>query len=231
MRDSVLFYRSFREAIKLLPEEERLKAYEMIFDYAFDDKESDENGIASAIFKLVKPQIDANNKRYENGKRPKRNISKTEAKQKQNVSKPEANVNVNVNDNVNDNVNVNVNENVNENVNVCISDSDESPRTRKHRYGEFKKVLLTDEEYAKLVRDFGQDDTKAAVMYLDEYITEKGYSSKSHYLAIRRWVINAVHERQNKAAGSNKTAQELDEFYAMSSAWAEKMERGEYGDI
>ena len=216
MRDSVLFYRSFREAIKLLPEEERLKAYEMIFDYAFDDKESDENGIASAIFKLVKPQIDANNKRYENGKRPKRNISKTEA---------------NVNDNVNDNVNVNVNENVNENVNVCISDSDESPRTRKHRYGEFKKVLLTDEEYAKLVRDFGQDDTKAAVMYLDEYITEKVYSSKSHYLAIRRWVINAIHERQNKAAGSNKTAQELDEFYAMSSAWAEKMERGEYGDI
>ena len=66
-RDSVIFYLSFYEAIRELPESEKLKAYEMIFDYAFSGKEPEERGIASAVFKLIKPQIDANNKRYENG--------------------------------------------------------------------------------------------------------------------------------------------------------------------
>ena len=86
-RDSVVFYLSFYEAIKELPEMERLKAFEMVFDYAFKGIEPTDNGIALAIFKLVKPQIDANNKRYENGKKPKQNGSKTEAKPKQTASK------------------------------------------------------------------------------------------------------------------------------------------------
>ena len=207
MRDSVLFYRSFREAIKLLPEEERLKAYEMIFDYAFDDKESDENGIASAIFKLVKPQIDANNKRYENGKRPKRNISKTEAKQKQNVSKPEANVNDNVNENVN------IKESVKE-------------KPQKHKYGSYGNVRLTDAELDKLNNDYGESKTEAAIRFLDEYIAEKDYKSKSHYLAMRRWVFQAVEDRKTKkpdnrlgAFGNYKqssTDEEWDELTALA---------------
>ena len=86
-RDSVVFYLSFYEAIRELPETERLKAFEMVFDYAFKGIEPTDNGIALAIFKLVKPQIDANNKRYENGKKPKQNGSKTEAKPKQTASK------------------------------------------------------------------------------------------------------------------------------------------------
>lgn len=111
MRDSVVFYKSFREAISDLPEEERLKAYEAIFDYAFDEKEPEEKGIASAVLKFVKPQIDANNKRYENGKKGGRG-NQTETKPKSNdnqtETKPEPNVYVNVNENVK------VNENVNE---------------------------------------------------------------------------------------------------------------------
>jgi hypothetical protein len=66
-------------------------------------------GVAKTVFTLIKPQLDANQKRYENGNKPKvkQVISKQEAKPKQDVSKVEANVNVN------ENVNVNANENVN----------------------------------------------------------------------------------------------------------------------
>jgi hypothetical protein len=68
MRDGVVFYRSFRDAIKRLSPEDQLEAYDAIFDYAFDEIEATE-GIGSAIMLMAKPQIDANNARYENGKK------------------------------------------------------------------------------------------------------------------------------------------------------------------
>ena len=80
----------------------------MDMEYALNQKEIKLNGISKAIFSLVKPQLDANYKKYENGKQKK---SKTEAKQKQNRSKTGTNVNENVNVNDNENVNVNVNDN------------------------------------------------------------------------------------------------------------------------
>ena len=77
--------------------------------YALNQEEVELTGIPKAIFSLVKPQLDANYKKYENGKQKK---SKAEAKQKQTKSKTETNVN----ENENDNENVNVNDNDNENV-------------------------------------------------------------------------------------------------------------------
>ena len=76
----------------------------------------------------------------------------------------------------------------------------------KHKCGAFGHVLLSDAEYAKLEADYGADMVIAAVKYLDEYIEEKGYKSKSHNLAIRRWVIDAVKERQQKKAQGYRPA-------------------------
>ena len=103
MRDSVVFYRSFYDAIKNIPEADQLKVYTAIMEYAMNDVQPEIDGISLAIFLLVKPQIDANNKRYENGKKAKvkQAVSKSEASCKQNTSKSEANVNVNEKENVN----------------------------------------------------------------------------------------------------------------------------------
>lgn len=108
-RDSFIFYRSFYEAISELPKENQADSYNAIMRYALDQEEIELTGISKAIFSLVKPQLDANYKKYENGKQKK---SKTEAKQKQTKSKKVTNVNENVNENVNDNVNVNDNDKV-----------------------------------------------------------------------------------------------------------------------
>ena len=79
-RDSFIFYRSFYEAISELPKENQADSYNAIMRYALDQEEIELTGISKAIFSLVKPQLDANYKKYENGKQKK---SKTEAKQKQ----------------------------------------------------------------------------------------------------------------------------------------------------
>jgi hypothetical protein len=116
MRESTVFYRSFYEAIKELDADTQAQVYSAIFEYALNFTEVELKGVAKTVFTLIKPQLDANQKRYENGNKPKvkQVISKQEAKPKQNISKVEANVNVN--DNVNANANVNDNENVNANV-------------------------------------------------------------------------------------------------------------------
>ena len=56
----------------------------------------------------------------------------------------------------------------------------------KHKYGEYKNVLLTDEEYAKLQQLFPLD-LPARIERLSEYIASKGAKYKSHYATIRSW--------------------------------------------
>ena len=66
----------------------------------------------------------------------------------------------------------------------------------KSKYGEYQNVLLTDKEYYKLCEDY--NNIEDIIKFLDEYIEEKGYKSKSHNLAIRRWVAEAVKNQNIK---------------------------------
>lgn len=68
-------------------------------------------------------------------------------------------------------------------------------KKEKHKYGEYQNILLTDEEYNKLFQDYS--NAQELIAYLDEYIEMKGYKAKSHYLAIKKWVVDAV-VRENK---------------------------------
>lgn len=71
MRDGFIFYESFRDAMKELPAESQLLIYNSIADYALYDIEPDfgNDGTARGFFKLVRPQIDANIRKRENGAR------------------------------------------------------------------------------------------------------------------------------------------------------------------
>lgn len=105
MRDSCVFYRSFLVSIRLLPKKNQLAFFNALFDYALDGTEpSNLPGGAMALFNALKPQIDANNRKFENGKkggRPKKNQDETKPKPNNNHrfsnQKPNENVNVNVN--------------------------------------------------------------------------------------------------------------------------------------
>jgi predicted phage replisome organizer len=81
---------------------------------------------------------------------------------------------------------------------VLSKDNTKRTRPPKTKFGEFKRVLLTSAEYENLVADYGKDQVDKAITFLDEYIEEKGYKSKSHNLAIRRWVMDAIQERTPK---------------------------------
>lgn len=90
-RDGVVFYRSFWEAITHLGDDDQLASVKAIVEYGLYGKEPECSGVATAIFMMAKPQIDANNRRYENGTKGGR--PKTDDKEipRENQKKPSAN--------------------------------------------------------------------------------------------------------------------------------------------
>lgn len=74
----------------------------------------------------------------------------------------------------------------------------------KETFGEYNNVKLTMSEYNRLADDYGVDKRNACIKFLDEYIEEKNYKSKSHNLAIRRWVVDAVEKRGNKTNNNQR---------------------------
>ena len=71
----------------------------------------------------------------------------------------------------------------------------------KHKYGEYKHVLLTDNEYQKLEEQYGSSSLQIIITYLDEYLEMKGTKYKSHYMVIRKWGAEAAlkKEREQRA--------------------------------
>lgn len=74
----------------------------------------------------------------------------------------------------------------------------EKKKNTKHKHGEYKNVLLTDEEYNKLLEQYGSSSLETIITYLDEYIEMKGTKYKSHYLVIKKWGAKAALEQRSK---------------------------------
>lgn len=76
-RNGFVFYRSFWDSVESMrndpdfeiSDSELLKVLEATIKYGLDGEEVPLKGIAKAMFILIKPQLDANNARYENGKK------------------------------------------------------------------------------------------------------------------------------------------------------------------
>ena len=90
---------------------------------------------------------------------------------------------------------------VNDSFKVLNKDLDTKKDT-KQSYGEYKKVLLTEKQFNKLHNDYVNADE--LIKFFDEYMEEKpSYKSDNHNLAIRRWVVDAVNERNAKKKNGN----------------------------
>ena len=61
-----------------------------------------------------------------------------------------------------------------------------SPKPVRHKYGAYKNVLLSDEDYTKLQAEFPRDWSDR-IERLSEYIASTGKSYKNHLATIRSW--------------------------------------------
>jgi hypothetical protein len=75
-----------------------------------------------------------------------------------------------------------------------------------------ENILLTKKEHSQLVAEFGEKHVIDFYEYLAAYKVEKSYKTKSDYLTIKRWVVDAI-LKQNKTASpkiGNKYQNELE---------------------
>lgn len=163
-RESFIFYKSYYKAIAKLPGDLRIVFIDALCNYVFDGVEPSFEGnypVLAAFWELVKPTVDINNQRYENGKkggRPRRDNAEpeeqnevtdqapteTEKKPKQNQSKTKAKPSINhPSTNPIKDVNVYVNDNVNANDNVSVYDEEKS-----HTHTNFLKILFLEKRLA-----------------------------------------------------------------------------------
>ena len=163
-RDTFIFYRSFKESMNELSDADKLIMYEAISDYSLDMKEPELTGFPKALFSIIRPIIDANWQRYNNGCKggaPKGNKnnrfskSTTEVQPKVNQSTTEVQPKYKLiyNDNVNDNKNKNIEkEKIIKEKRLSLSD-----RTKKFK-----------EELTPFVEKYGKDMIFAFFDYWSE---------------------------------------------------------------
>lgn len=133
-RDSFIFYKSFYEASKFLENEEKGKLFDMICQYWLYGNEVEWEWASMWMFLLIKPQLDANNKRYINWCKwwefwdkwwaPKWNQNAVKS-WKNNTKQPQNNPKTTPNDNVN------VNENENKKETITNSNTEQSSENQK----------------------------------------------------------------------------------------------------
>jgi len=210
MAESFVFYASFAEAMDELDNEQYGKLMRAINNYALFDKVPDLDGVPKMLFTLIKPQLDANKKRRENGKygvfggRPKKEPNE---KQKESSiiieEKPNGLLNGVQNENpmgfendglglpknnpnVNDNVNVNVNDNVND-IGAKAPEPSGSPAPKRTR---FIKPSLVDVKAYCAERENNVDPEKF-INYYDSNGWHVGKNPmKDWRAAVRTWEKN-----------------------------------------
>jgi len=97
------------------------------------------------------------------------------------------------------------------------------PKPVKHKYGEFKTVLLSDDEYSKLINEFGESDTMARIERLDGYVGSTGKVYKDHYRTILVWAKKDKEQPKYQSKNGKEdfrnyeqhdlSAEELEELY------------------
>ena len=87
------------------------------------------------------------------------------------------------------------NYNINNNNKASKKKTIKEPR---HKYGEFKNVLLSDKDLEKLKAEYGEELVEKYIKKMDEWIELNGRRYKNYYLALRQWMNKEVSKKQEK---------------------------------
>lgn len=219
MRESFIFYRSFYEALEGMDKESQADCLMTLARYALTGETGDMTPVVRMFFMMAKPQIDANNKRFENGckggefgklgGRPRKTpIEEKEENENPKITPKKPLKNPTETPNVNDNVNV-----IKENNNLAvitkesqqidleewIKEKNQEPLPAKQK--NFKKP--TADEVEAYVRESGYAvSAERFIAYYDSVGWKVGKNPmKDWKAALRGWAIREqARERTLRAA-------------------------------
>ena len=223
-RDSFIFYKSFFEAIRDHDSKNRLLLYDAICNKDLYDKETELRGIAGTLYKLIKPQIEANTKKYSDGKKGGRPKIKTTGYQKEKTTgfenkKPNENVNVNENDNENVNVNVEGVES-----DSCVDDFQQSDSCVDEivRFYEENIGMITPHEF-EVLDSYRKDFSDDLIIYaLKQQVEAKATGIKYAKAILNSWKnknIKTLLEAQNENKQVTKSNEKVNNAYHLDNQY------------
>jgi hypothetical protein len=230
MKESFIFYKSWGETIKELPEEYKCKVVDALIDYAFEGKNIDDlEQLVKAIVKPMCSEIDKNtekyNKKVENLKNNSRNRTEIDTKSKRNRNEIEG-------DNVNDNVNVNDNKNVNdlkETPTESVSKKKTSKKESPVYFPQDELLEKTFQDYILTRKQIKAPMTDRAIELAINKLNDLSNGDNNRAVKIlERSIMNGwkglfpLDDPPNKSSGFKKAEDELHDFYAMTKDWAER---------
>ena len=86
----------------------------------------------------------------------------------------------------------------NYNINNNKTSKKKTTKEPRHKYGEFKNVLLSDKDLEKLKAEYGEELVEKYIKKMDEWIELNGRRYKNYYLALRQWMNKEVSKKQEK---------------------------------
>lgn len=220
MRDGMILYTSYAERFCLLSDEQFGKLIRYMIEYQ-------RTGIAPMIediavklaFSMAKVDIDNNNDKYEktvqrnreNGKKGGRPANPVEPKKPSGLLENQKNpVEPKKADKEKDKE----------------KEKDKDIKNIRHKYGAFRHVLLTDDEFNKLVEEYGEIETKLAIQKVDDYCEETGKSYKNYSLVLRRWGYKAVREAKPNTPVLLSTPEEKSDLKALEELYMSEVQYG-----
>lgn len=250
LRDSFVFYKSFYEAIKDLPRDIQGEIYTAIMEYGlYGEKPVCPKPITRSIFTLVKPQIDANNARFENGRKggrkgaqkqedapetkPEQGSDETDGKRVEDldetkpeptVSETETELEPNGNGNANDN----------ENVDVDVYERDCAPACATGESADCAgmDVFVRRERFREMLRPFvgryGEEMVEAFFRYWSELSLDRLHMryelSRTFEISLRlnSW---AAKEGTFRGSGGSASARHVGQKLEATSAELEELRR------
>ena len=164
--DGALFYH---------PQMSKLSYLEAILCYAFEERELPMTPNAAASFILVRPNIESSRKlalaRKKGGVTAQARAKEKAAAQKQlSDSSGEAETQVEEEEDRDKEEKVDVEEEADQK-------KKETPAPAK-KYGEYGRVLLTDDQFQKLMKDLGEAELQRCIRYVDEAAQQTGNKNK-----------------------------------------------------
>lgn len=105
---------------------------------------------------------------------------------------------------------------------IAESDDSEPPKPTKpvkHKYGEYKNVLLTDDELDKLKEEY--PDYHERIERLSSYVASTGKSYKSHYATIRNWARKDQEQNNTRQQAKPTKQGGYDDFMSQLAAMRE----------
>ena len=87
------------------------------------------------------------------------------------------------------------NYNINNNNKASKKKTTKEPR---HKYGEFKNVLLSDKDLEKLKAEYTEELVEKYIKKMDEWLELNGKHYKNYYLALRQWMNKEISKKQEK---------------------------------